>query len=449
MPENQTAHRPEVEVPPVPEDAQFAKDHWRRMVTGVRTDGTERCIEGPWLSPGDVVQLPAGALMMVVDKEVTGWRDGYHPPNSYRPAKRVPQFEADVALYLVTPDGRLELLWEYHFMRAKSVFGARTCNKISRLLEKYPAPGGEVSVVHEARRPNIYPGTCRWCGKDIRARDGHLSGRGENVTVEHYQKCPGAVAVAGTRCALCGVGVIAEQARQYLIREESGHWETRHLPLVRCDEKTPQSWEEHQQELQEKQRAEQEERRRQAAAQQRREAKNAARRKKEQDKRAAKAREEQRLHEEHLARIAGLATVSRVSERLMDKGLDPLGTRVRLMEHADTLEEGGLTTRWSVEIYSTGTGEGEIEVEEFTWREEAREAYRDLKYSPEPYRPSSHAGHATGGDDCPGLEVPHCDHCGKLLGGSGMAASTGTACDIDCYDAMADARGDHARRWHT
>lgn len=56
---------------------------------------------------------------------------------------------------------------------------------------------------------------------------------------------------------------------------------------------------------------------------------------------------------------------------------------------------------------------------------------------------------------CPGPEEPHCDNCGRpepynefipQLGW--MYANLGRACGPDCYDAMSDAPGEHAARFH-
>ena len=40
----------------------------------------------------------------------------------------------------------------------------------------------------------------------------------------------------------------------------------------------------------------------------------------------------------------------------------------------------------------------------------------------------------------------HCDECGTGIAGPGMVASLGLACDVDCYDAMADRPGRYAQR---
>lgn len=40
----------------------------------------------------------------------------------------------------------------------------------------------------------------------------------------------------------------------------------------------------------------------------------------------------------------------------------------------------------------------------------------------------------------------YCDECGVLIVHGAMTASLGLACDVDCYDAMADRPGRHAQR---
>ncbi len=434
-----------VTVPPMPEGATYSSNHWRQMVTGVHISRAgNRSITGTELAPGDEVRLPVGALVMVVDKQVTGWRDGY------RSYKRVPLMEADVELHLVTEVG-LEELWEYHYMTERSIFGAKTCNKINALLAKHPAPRGEVTVVRAARRPNRRPGVCRWCDAPVDAGKGHLVGWGREAVVEHYEECPPRTVTGGEVCVVCSVTVQPVQARRYLRREGKGVWETRHLPYVNCREQPPVSYEEQQEEIARAAAQRREQRRQQAIEEEKRVRRNEQARERNRRKREAKRQEARRLHEEHLVRIAGLKTVSRTSSTVADKGLEPGGAyRARMRRHADVLEGGAETVRWSVELYfrELGAASAEaFEVEEFDWEEEARDRYREHEYRPEPYQLSPRVEPESGG--CPGMDVAHCYHCGSPIDGHAMLASTGPACDVECFDAMADAVGRHARRWHT
>ncbi|MEV8344505.1 hypothetical protein [Streptomyces niveus] len=78
---------------------------------------------------------------------------------------------------------------------------------------------------------------------------------------------------------------------------------------------------------------------------------------------------------------------------------------------------------------------------------DARAEYRYYRYQDEQYRPSFRP--RIGSVPCPADRSVHCDNCGSTVAvGGWMSASLGRACGTDCYDAMADQRGAHARQHH-
>ncbi len=456
----------EITVPPMKEREDgkppFTRDFWRRTVTGLKPGATGiESVRGEWLSPGDVVRLPVGTLVLVVDQEVAGWRDSYQPysrgrymfSGSGRP-RRVPEKEATVAVHLVTPAGLSgEPLWEYHYLRAKSAVGAKSRTKLAALLEQHPAPGGDVTVVREAQRPNRRDQDCRRCSGPVRAGEGHLVGRGADAVVEHFEECPPRTVVGGEACVLCGIGVIPLAARKVFVRDgDGGTWEVRHLPWVDCTAKRPESYEEYREAQREAQRRSAQQAREHAERVRRSEEQQARRRAKRQAEREARRREEEAARRAHLERIAGLKTLERTSAEVTSKGLDAFGRRARLLEHTDRLEGGLATTRWGVELVHERRPDEGHSLGDFDAQEEARDLYRELRYEKHPTFEWGRA-YAPGLDCwCPGEDVLHCHHCGARLAdgpdGFVMNANLGPACSHECYDAQSDDRGGHAKRWH-
>lgn len=364
-----------ITVPPLPSGYHPAAC-WRRTLTGLNpAERGGRCVTGEWLHATDTVDLPAGTLVLAVDKQNTGgWE------TNYKTGDRYPLEDATVTVYLADADG-LTQLWTRHYKRAASAFGATTLKKLGALLDEHPAPGGEITVVREARRPNDKSGTCPWCSKFVPAVWGHVAGHGEDAHVEHYEDCPPRPASTGETCALCGVVVIGIQAQQHLVREGSGRWETRHRVLhgMSCTESPIASPEEQQEQAEERKRAAAKaaEKARQA------EERKAARKQAAKDKKRAE-------HDAEQARVAGLATTGRTSRELYDKGLGG-SMRVRLLEHTDALEDGTTTMRWSVETYGTSNGFNGEDYDPdpstdtpYTELADARAAYQSLKFEPAP-----------------------------------------------------------------
>ncbi|MFD9947664.1 hypothetical protein ACFWYW_46640 [Nonomuraea sp. NPDC059023] len=423
-----------ITVPPLPEGLKSAAC-WRKTIAALN-DGERggAQIIGAWLHAGDIVDATPGTLIVAVDKKTLGWA------NHHRTGQRYAVEDAKVAVHLVTGDGLTEL-WSRHYKAATSAFGATTMKKITALLDAHPAPGGEVTVIDEAKRPNHKPGECRWCHTRVPQGVGHVVGHGEDAEVEHYRRCPIRSARDGDVCSLCGRTMVARlsETEVVMVREGDGRWEPRHFERLNCTITPLDTWEE----LQERLTAEKTE-------QQRAQAKRA----KAAERRAAKAAEkkaaEQAAHQAEQDRVAGLKTTSRAAQELFAKNIAP-GLRAHLLEYTDTLEDGTTTTRWGVTVQAAGQGWAGVDNDpdmgqatSFTRLQDAQGFYRGMQWSDE--RPHQPRGRRDRG--CPGLDVPHCYGCGTTYAAGGfMSASTGTACP-GCYDDLADAHGAHALQYH-
>jgi hypothetical protein len=363
-----------ITVPAVPEGLKPA-GCWRKTITGLDTTQNGGAqIAGEWLHAGDAVDLPAGTLILAVDKKTLRW------DTHYRTGERYPVEEATITVHLTTGDGLAEL-WTRHYKQAKSAFGATTIKKITTLLTKHPTPRGEIAILDEAKRPSRKAGNCRWCGTHMSAGFGHQIGHGDTAQVEHYQSCPPGRADNGATCTLCNRTIVAHpgQAVTVMVRENGGRWETRHTTAMECTRFPAESWEEYQ----ERRAAEQAEAKKAEDRRQKAAAKRA-------EKKAANAAEERKAHDAEQARIAGLKRVSRTERELNDKGIGD-GVRAQLVEYTDTLEDGTTTTRWAVITRAAGSGwTGEDydpdpgQATEYTRLEDARYAYRQLKWTPTP-----------------------------------------------------------------
>ena len=185
---------------------------------------------GEQLPAGESVLLPAGTLLVAVDRRAVGVavrrRDGQY---------RAPQ-DATVTVYLAGPGG-LEELWTRHFKSARNAVGATTMKILASLREEHPSPAAGEQVV---QRPNDVSGPCRWCGGHVSRGQGHQSSPQDtqNGPVEHWQTCPHRRAEAGQVCTVCGRPVIGSSAGAYaeFVREPdgTGRWETRHAPYRDC-----------------------------------------------------------------------------------------------------------------------------------------------------------------------------------------------------------------------
>lgn len=384
----------QITVPP----ADPSTSSWRKTITALTSDRGGAAVQGTWLQAGDVIDAPAGTLVVAVDKTTTGFTD------AYRSGDRVPVQDATVAVHLIT-DGGLTPVWSRHYKTAASAFGATTIKKLTALLAEHPAPAGEIRVVEEAQRPNRRAGSCRWCQLPVNALAGHLVGHGEHVEIEHYRQCPTRYVTAGTPCALCGVTVSVGRsdvpAAVVMVREGVGRWETRHGERVQCTTTAPESDEEYSARIAAQQAAAAE---RRAEELRRRQEADARRVRKAAERDAAAAAAEAA----ETARVAALTEVSRSSVNLNDKSLG--GTRrAALDEITISLSDGTSTTRWVVRTYRTASGwtgedgdPDESDADEYTSKKSAQFAYRRMRF--EPTTPARGAAVVTG---------RACDECGR------------------------------------
>lgn len=365
----------QITVPPAPDKASS----WRKTIKNLVDAKGGAAVKGEWLDPGNVVELPAGTLVLSMDKTTTGWDYGY------RSGERFPVQDATVTVHLAAADDGLRQLWSRHYKQASSAFGATTMKKLAALLGQHPAPDGEVRVLVEAQRPNRREGECRWCHGTVYAGRGHLVGHGETIDMEHWQKCPTRVVTPGTPCTLCGVtvgsGLWGAPAEQILVREGAGRWETRHVEVVHCTANPPESYEDYtarqDAERRERDAANVERVRKEREAQQRRLVRADQRRAAAAAAEAAEA-----------ARVAGLTETGRTVANLNDKGLGG-NRRAALGEITVRLSDGTTTTRWEVRTYYAGSGwtgedydPDEGEASEYTSKADAQAAYRALKFQP-------------------------------------------------------------------
>ena len=140
-------------VPPLP----AGHTGWRKTLTGITDANGGTCVQGEWLNPGDVTDIPIGTLVVTVDKVTIRW------DYAYGTGRRIPVQEVTVTAHLAGVDGLTEL-WCRHFKTSASAFGATTRKKLATLLAVNPADAGEVTVIKEARRPNHREDKCPNCG---------------------------------------------------------------------------------------------------------------------------------------------------------------------------------------------------------------------------------------------------------------------------------------------
>ncbi|MFJ4880109.1 hypothetical protein ACIP93_33545 [Streptomyces sp. NPDC088745] len=429
-----------VNVPAVPDGADVHRS-WRRVLTGLddRAEG-DAAVLGPEVGHGAVVETLPGTLVLVVDQHVTGWGE------TYRTGKPYPLMDAAVTLHLAQGDGTLKTLWSRHFKTAKGAFGSAGLAQLRKHLAAHPpAEDLSLNVVHPGPgRPNFRAGPCRWCAAELQKGQGVMVGRGTSAQIEHHRACPSGSALPGTRCARCGGSVAPGTARLIVVREGSGRQEVQHTG--QCEDHL--SYEEYEQRANER-RAEQDaqriaEKARQKEAAKRREAQAEKRREKREEKeRAARA-----AAEATRARVESLAVVETTGrQNLYDKGLSSR-ERMRLVEVSVVLEDGEPAVWWEVTAYG-GLSEGDDDRGgRYFLLADACSEYQQYKYEEAPARPSRWRA-AVGTVPCPADGAKHCAHCGATSAAGGwMLASFGLACDVDCYDAMANGPGAHARRYH-
>ncbi|RZU28213.1 hypothetical protein EV284_6379 [Streptomyces sp. BK022] len=428
-----------ITVPRVPSEADVYRS-WRQVLTGVDEKATtgRDTVLGPEVGHGAGVETLPGALVLVVDQHVTGWAQAYHGGKSY------PEMDAALQLLLVQADGGLKPLWARHFKTAKGAFGPAALKQLRKYLAAHPPVGDlPVRVTDPGPgRPNLKAGVCRWCGGKLAAHAGVIVGHGPEAELEHNRHCPLAdLAQVGTPCGRCGVPVAPSTARVVLVREGTGRREVQHTG--RCADHP--SLEEYEQQRA----AEAEQRAAEKAAEAKREAKRAAAKAKRDAARAVKQVAEREAAEALRARFEALDIVEVTSrEELYDKGLNPYGERMRLVEISAQLSDGAPATWWEVEAYGGGLEEPDDRGGRYFLRDDARSEYQQYKYEREPYRPEPRRPRI-GDVPCPPGGAKHCAHCGTTTAPAGwMIASLGLACEVDCYTHLANDHGAHARLHH-
>lgn len=158
------------------------------------------------------------------------------------------------------------------------------------------------------------------------------------------------------------------------------------------------------------------------------------------------------------------ARLSRAGSHVKDEVFhdhDPQGTRsgsgVRVTRHDFTVPvdaTGNATVSlWEVDSYQWWAGDdADVDSDRTVWTTEASALSRARADRADQLGPCSdrHVTNTHPGDrSCPPDTPHHCDNCADPIpDGHGMIASMGLACGVDCYDAMADAPGHHARRHH-
>ena len=133
----------------------------------------------------------------------------------------------------------------------------------------------------------------------------------------------------------------------------------------------------------------------------------------------------------------GVTRVTSSTEQY-DKRLSPSGVRMRLVAVTAELSDG------DVEVYGGRRPAGDGRGGRFYVLADGHGEYQAHSWTAGRYVPPRRQP-----APCPAAEAKHCDHCGSTNAPGGwMSASLGLARDEDCFDAMADAPGAHARWYH-
>ncbi|MYR54882.1 hypothetical protein GTY54_01010 [Streptomyces sp. SID625] len=439
----------EIVVPKVPgDDGADIHRSARWIVTGICERGETRDrLEGIEVGHGARIEIPAGSVLLVLDKRPTGYKDR-------RFSTPYMAYDATLTLLLVEETGlRDEPLWTRRFASEKGAFGSSGAGQIIKHLAAHP-PAADLHVREVEPgpgRPNWAAGPCRWCGDQVARGAGRAVGHGEEAKVEHP---PGlcrrpAQPVTGEVCARCKVACVQGSAEWAQVRDpETGQrWEARHRGQC-AHWPSPEEDARRTEEL-----------RLQREAEQKREAKKRADREQRAAKRGAAVEEERRAAREVRERVERLGVKASVDVATpFDKGLDP-HTRMRLVERRLTLGDDSIAMVFDVEAYGGDRptvgyeGDGVDEPDDrggrYYRRSDARDEYQRHKWTPLPYTQPARRRFEPA--PCPlDPSVKHCDHCGTTVTlGGWMVASLGLACDVDCYDAMSNEHGAHARRYHS
>ncbi|MFF2548310.1 hypothetical protein ACFVUY_37935 [Kitasatospora sp. NPDC058063] len=199
----------EITIPPTDEGAVKP---WRKLLTGL--DESKRggfvCL-GPWLESGAVYQLPAGTLIVGVDR-------------TSDTARRV-------RLWRVTTRGELTVARDSTLKTFAAEFGDGIRKTLRTALIKYPPTGQAPRIVQAgapvAPEPNRRDDRCARCNKMVRAGAGLLLGRPGAREVQHKPgECPPPRNQRGQACTTCGGWV--DPGEGVLDNPAVGVWRVRH-----------------------------------------------------------------------------------------------------------------------------------------------------------------------------------------------------------------------------
>ncbi|MFD9593147.1 hypothetical protein ACFWA9_10355 [Kitasatospora sp. NPDC059973] len=199
----------EIEIPAA-EDG--AVKPWRKRLEAL--DETKRggyvCV-GSWVEPGAVYRLPAGALIVGVDR-------------TSETARRV-------RLWRVTTKGELTATRDSVFKSYAAEFGDGVRKTLRSALDKYPPTHQGPQLVRaaapQAPQPNERADHCALCRRPVPAGAGLLVGKPGSREVQHKPgECPPLRNERGQRCSACGGWV--EPGDGLLSSPIEGVWNVRH-----------------------------------------------------------------------------------------------------------------------------------------------------------------------------------------------------------------------------
>ncbi|MFE3504209.1 hypothetical protein ACFXPX_04505 [Kitasatospora sp. NPDC059146] len=199
----------EIEVPPTEEGAVKP---WRKLLRALDESrrGGYVCV-GPWLEAGAVYRLPAGALIVGVDR-------------TSETARRV-------RLWRVNTRGALTVMRDSTLKSFSAEFGDGVRNTLRTALDRYPpsvhAPQLVRAAAPQAPKPNGRADRCALCGKSVAAGAGLLVGTPGHRSVQHRPgECPPLRNERGQACSKCGGWV--EPGTGILSSPHEGMWNVRH-----------------------------------------------------------------------------------------------------------------------------------------------------------------------------------------------------------------------------
>ncbi|MFD9685129.1 hypothetical protein ACFWXO_05135 [Kitasatospora sp. NPDC059088] len=195
----------EIKVPPA--ESGVAKP-WRKRLEALdeTQSGGYMCV-GAWLEAGAVCFLPAGALIVGVDRTSVTTRR--------------------VRLWRVNTRGELTVMRDSTFKSWASEFGDGVRKSLRAALAKYPPrPYGPLPVRAAAPRANTWAAYCSQCRKPVAAGAGLLLGPPGRRSVQHKPgKCPPLRNERRGSCSACGGRV---EPGAGILTCPQGAWRVRH-----------------------------------------------------------------------------------------------------------------------------------------------------------------------------------------------------------------------------